>query len=325
MTTACKALLVAFLLLIGSAIISHAEDGDLQPDADDSTAEEDQPSILEGLGQNESLRAAADRIRKEKQFSKLRKERRDILEAIPKVKTEADALQVQVSALKTEKADLEQKLAATDPTEFESEVQRWKSRLEIEQKRLDNLQKQQPAGTEDEKNRQQQDIVDAQQRVDYLRERVEVASNEKSMRNDERAKNENRLKDIASQLPALEKSLADKNKQLYELLEKQFLVEDAINVLLIPETARNEFKLYITAAFSILVACVIIGFFVVSWRDETVRRAIFSGQSGIQFLTLFSLVIAIILFGITEVLEGKELAALLGGLSGYILGRVTTT
>ncbi len=40
------------------------------------------------------------------------------------------------------------------------------------------------------------------------------------------------------------------------------------------------------------------------------------GQSGIQFLTLFSLVIAIILFGI----KGKELAALLGGLSGYIFG-----
>lgn len=39
------------------------------------------------------------------------------------------------------------------------------------------------------------------------------------------------------------------------------------------------------------------------------------GQSGIQFLTLFSLVIAIILFGITGILKGKELAALLGGLS----------
>src|SRR6476620_2525461 len=51
------------------------------------------------------------------------------------------------------------------------------------------------------------------------------------------------------------------------------------------------------------------------------RRAIFSGETGIQFLTLFSVVIAIILFGIINILEGKELAALLGGLSGYILGR----
>ena len=31
--------------------------------------------------------------------------------------------------------------------------------------------------------------------------------------------------------------------------------------------------------------------------------------------------IAIILFGITNILEGRELAALLGGLSGYILGK----
>ena len=41
-------------------------------------------------------------------------------------------------------------------------------------------------------------------------------------------------------------------------------------------------------------------------------------------MTLFSLVIAIILFGITEILQAKELSALLGGISGYILGRVTT-
>ena len=53
------------------------------------------------------------------------------------------------------------------------------------------------------------------------------------------------------------------------------------------------------------------------------RRAIYSGETGIQFLTLFSVVIAIILFGIINILEGKELAALLGGLSGYILGRTS--
>ena len=35
------------------------------------------------------------------------------------------------------------------------------------------------------------------------------------------------------------------------------------------------------------------------------------------------MVIAIILFGIINILEGKELAALLGGLSGYILGRTS--
>jgi hypothetical protein len=59
--------------------------------------------------------------------------------------------------------------------------------------------------------------------------------------------------------------------------------------------------------------------------DLEAPRQVFSGRAGLQFITLFSLVIAIILFGIVEILEGKELAALLGGLSGYILGRSTSS
>ncbi len=67
----------------------------------------------------------------------------------------------------------------------------------------------------------------------------------------------------------------------------------------------------------------IIGFFFIAYPDEVVRRQIFSAETGIQFITLFSLVIAIILFGVSDILEGKELSALLGGLSGYILGRTS--
>ena len=76
-----------------------------------------------------------------------------------------------------------------------------------------------------------------------------------------------------------------------------------------------------TLVFAVLVGGVIIGFFVVAFTSNTVKTAIFAGDSGIQFVTMFSLVIAIILFGVLKILEGRELAALLGGLSGYILGR----
>jgi hypothetical protein len=89
------------------------------------------------------------------------------------------------------------------------------------------------------------------------------------------------------------------------------------------EQPKQLFKLQMSGVFAALVGIVIVGFFAVAFRDEQVRREIFAGQAGIQFVTLFSLVIAIILFGIIGVLEGKELAALLGGLSGYILGRST--
>jgi hypothetical protein len=100
-------------------------------------------------------------------------------------------------------------------------------------------------------------------------------------------------------------------------------VEDAMNRLLSIEIAEQSFKSWVSGIFAALVAIVIGGFFFIAHTDSTVRRRVFSGHSGIQFLTLFALVISIILFGITGVLEGKELSALLGGLAGYILGRAT--
>jgi hypothetical protein len=111
--------------------------------------------------------------------------------------------------------------------------------------------------------------------------------------------------------------------------KRQLLTDDKDQLLCIQETIPQltspdqQFKGYMSGAFAALIAIVIGGFFLLASRDEVMRRAIFSGETGIQFLTLFSLVIAIILFGIINILEGKELAALLGGLSGYILGRTT--
>ncbi len=82
-----------------------------------------------------------------------------------------------------------------------------------------------------------------------------------------------------------------------------------------------DYKTTMSILFGGLVGLVIIGFFIVASKDPHVRKTIFSGDAGIQFLTLFSIVIAIILFGITGILEGKEISALIGGISGYILGR----
>ncbi len=104
---------------------------------------------------------------------------------------------------------------------------------------------------------------------------------------------------------------------------RQTTVENEINDLFVPRSAENTFKLWMSFAFALLVGLVIWKFFQVTREDEKVRRVVFSAEAGIQFVTLFSLVIAIILFGITGILEGKELSALLGGISGYILGRST--
>jgi hypothetical protein len=97
-------------------------------------------------------------------------------------------------------------------------------------------------------------------------------------------------------------------------------VRARISELLDPE---QEFKRIMSITFAVLIGVVIAGFFLLAFKDDTLREKVFGGQAGMQFLTLFSLVIAIILFGITGILEGKELSALLGGLSGYILGRTS--
>jgi len=120
---------------------------------------------------------------------------------------------------------------------------------------------------------------------------------------------------------SIEKELSDKKTLLNDRKHQKDRVEQKMNELINIEGPRQKFKSWMSLTFAGLVAMVISGFFVLAWRDKRVRRAIFAGQAGIQFVTLFSLVIAIILFGITGILQDKELAALLGGLSGYILGR----
>ncbi|HEY6245375.1 MAG TPA: Ig-like domain-containing protein [Pyrinomonadaceae bacterium] len=114
--------------------------------------------------------------------------------------------------------------------------------------------------------------------------------------------------------------ITDKRKKLDGDKDLLLCIQKTIPRLTSPD---QKFRGYMSGAFAGLIAIVIGGFFILAYRDEIMRRAIFSGETGIQFLTLFSLVIAIILFGIINILEGKELAALLGGLSGYILGRTT--
>ncbi len=112
--------------------------------------------------------------------------------------------------------------------------------------------------------------------------------------------------------------------ELHNSQRKLTSIEHKISNKLNLEDEKNTFRILISGAFCILVAIVIIGFFFIAIRKESIAESIFFGEKGIQFVTIFLIVIAIILFGIMGILESKELSALLGGLSGYILGRVST-
>jgi hypothetical protein len=111
----------------------------------------------------------------------------------------------------------------------------------------------------------------------------------------------------------VERDLSDETKDLRAMDTE---ISQRLNI----QGKAQDFKSRVSLYFSFLVALVIACFFLIANSDPKVKQEIFSERQGLQFITLFVLIIAIILFGVTGVLEGKELAALLGGLAGYILG-----
>jgi hypothetical protein len=119
----------------------------------------------------------------------------------------------------------------------------------------------------------------------------------------------------------IDKAQAEVTAKLRAAESSLVVVETKISELLARDVVAQNFKGDISLYFAAVIGLMVILFFGVIFYDETVRTVVFAGPTAIQFVTLFSIIIAIILFGITGILGDKELAALLGGLSGYILGK----
>ena len=132
------------------------------------------------------------------------------------------------------------------------------------------------------------------------------------------------IDDLKKSVAEIDGIIDEAQSRLRRLDETLVNLDEVSATLLQTEILNINYTDRSTYIFGALVGAVIIGFFLIAFLSREVRDAIFTGKSGIQFVTLFSLVIAIILFGVLKILEGKELAALLGGLSGYILGRGST-
>lgn len=101
-----------------------------------------------------------------------------------------------------------------------------------------------------------------------------------------------------------------------------FLCEQALGTALAPEFRQQSFRIWISLTFSLLIAMLLCVFFFIMYRRSDRRLASYLlSETGLQFITIFVLIIAIILFGILNILQGSELAAILSGISGYILGK----
>ncbi|MGB1091662.1 MAG: hypothetical protein ACPGYX_06035, partial [Oceanobacter sp.] len=134
-----------------------------------------------------------------------------------------------------------------------------------------------------------------------------------------------KIEDRISEATQLEKVLDAQIKGFGEVKRQLIYIDDELFDLLNRDNIKNSFRLNISIAFTSLVAVVIIGFYIIAFRREELSKTIFSGEKGIQFVTLFLIIIAIILFGIMGQLESRELSALLGALSGYILGKTSVS
>ncbi len=142
-----------------------------------------------------------------------------------------------------------------------------------------------------------------QQRIDALKRAIENTNDS--------------LQIVKNSAPILRAKTADREEKRQRL----FAIEQRIASLFDATRDTNRFRSLATWAFTGLVLVVVGGFFFIAYRKDGIASKIFGGEMGMQFVTLFLIVIAIILFGIMGTLEGRELAALLGGLSGYILGK----
>lgn len=141
-----------------------------------------------------------------------------------------------------------------------------------------------------------------------------------------------KIKDLQTNLEVLQKKkieYADRNKAHEYLVKNIEIVNQDINICqnqidtaLDPENRKQEFKTTMSICFVVLIGILLISFFLIVYlrSDNTLSKDLLGGY-GLQFITLFVLIIAIILFGILDILKGSELAAMLSGISGYILGK----
>ena len=252
----------------------------------------------------------------------LRRQRKVTLEAIDETTAQLKTLTSSKASAQDRRLALEAPAIETMPASkerIEFELQRAKTELAESQQKLEAARKNPTPNLDVAKleftlREKQNSLIEIQDAVARQEQR--------------KIDDEKRIHDVEAAKKKEDSLLSQFNEEIDKATQTQLSyqrtlreIDELVNQMFIASDATNSFKLKMSIILSLLVAVVIGGFFWVAWSDEQVKRSIFSSESGIQFITLFAIVISVILFGIIGVLEGKELSALLGGLSGYILGR----
>ncbi len=164
------------------------------------------------------------------------------------------------------------------------------------------------------------DIYLSDQDIDYYDE-ITIKKIKDEILPDLRSK----LQEINAQ-DSLYRVSVEKLRKNIDLIQQDVSVcEKQIDSSLAPEIQQQNFSIWISITFASLIGILLVVFFFLIYTKSNEAVGIqLLGESGLQFVTLFILIIVITLFGILGILEGRELAAILSGISGYILGKGIT-
>ncbi|QKJ28847.1 hypothetical protein HQ865_03445 [Mucilaginibacter mali] len=125
----------------------------------------------------------------------------------------------------------------------------------------------------------------------------------------------NAMKTVKGNVETSKKNIEKINADIAKITK---VINNRMNI----EQSQQNFRQWTSFIFAGLLAIIIGGFFYILFRSDNNNLAsLLMGESGLQFITLFSLIISIILFGVLNILEGKELAAIISAIAGFILGK----
>ena len=113
--------------------------------------------------------------------------------------------------------------------------------------------------------------------------------------------------------------IKDNLNNVYKDIEN---AENYLSDLTSRELTEFSFKKHIMVIVGALIAIILVCFFtgVLYKATDAVKQKLI-GETGLQFITIFVIIIAVILFGVMNILKGSELAAILSAIAGYILGK----
>lgn len=98
--------------------------------------------------------------------------------------------------------------------------------------------------------------------------------------------------------------------------------KEAMDSALKTEDRKQKFTRTVAiAGFSVIFLIIGLFFYTMLARGKAEDVARLIGFTGLQFITLFAVIICLVIFGILSMIPGSELASILSAISGFILGK----